>query len=622
MYGTLHIQRGRPNPDSAGIDALYLFRGAPAAAPIHEIVSAPDVTLPGPPDLSPDHPFHLHVLHFNDLHGRLADVSADAIRPVFSRMADYIRRAREGSTGRPDAGVLVFSGGDDLVGTAFSELGGSRPANFVCHPAYRLYSAAGVDAGGIGNHDLDWGLGVLALAARQDAAFPLLAANLLPARDADAAGVYPAALFVVKGVRIGVIGLTTPAECKNVLPGEFTIVDPVAAMRNLLPGEFTIVDPVAAMRNLLPAFRPLCDVVIVLSHLGYSLADPRGIVAGSGDVELALALPPGIVQLIVGGHTHSVFHATGLDDAQVVNGIPIVQAGARGRYLGEAEVDVTSAGALVIGARLLTADALAPDAAFEADHVRPLAEQVQRRIGEPIGQAAPHPDLATERVREAFAAGESALANFIADALAARCRAAGFQVDFALVDTSSVCAGLPAGGAITFGDLFAVMPFADSIVLRRLSPAQLHALLDDNACRADRPDERSAERGFLHFSREVRYGIIRGETRAQAYASGATLDGIPAEALSRPLWAACSSFVRGLASGWERQCAGQGWSVWDLRALPAEQTGLALRDEILAFIREHGGVTEAAGLQRDGRLVITWDEDADECGLTRMATVS
>lgn len=587
MYGTLHIERGQPNPDSAGIDAVYFCRGAPAGAPIRDIVADPGVILPGPPDLSPVRPFHLHVLHFNDLHGRLADVSAGAIWPVFSRMAGYIRRAREGCAGRPDAGVLVFSGGDDLVGTAFSELGGSRPTNFVCHPAYRLYSAAGVAAGGIGNHDLDWGLAMLALTARQDAAFPLLSANLLSAPDADAAGVYPAALFVVKGVRIGVIGLTTPAECKKVLPDEFAITDPIAAARNLLP-----------------ALRPLCDVVIVLSHLGYSVTDPRGIVAGAGDVELAQALPPGAAHLIVGGHTHSVLNEAGLDDTHIVNAIPVLQAGAHGRYLGEATVDVTSSGVTVTGAHLRPVDALEADAAFEAAHVRRLAAQVQRRIGEPIGRLDAHSDLATGRVPEAFAAGESALANFIADAVAARCRAAGFPVDFAAIDASSVCAGLPEGESLTFGDLFAVMPFADSVVLRRLAPTELQMLLDDNAQRTSLPQEARMDTGFLHFSRELRYGISRGENRPGVCAVTATLNGTPIAALDRPLLVACSSFVRELASGWERQRVGQGRPVWDLRALPVEQTGLALRDEILAFIREHGGVTEAAGLQRDGRLVV------------------
>ena len=201
--------------------------GNPAAAPVREIVAAPGVTLPGPPDFAPDRPFRLRLLHFNDLHGRLADVSEHASTPVFAHLAGHIKRAREDCAGQPDNGLLVFAGGDDLIGSPFAELMGSRPSAFVCHPAYRLYTAAGVDAGAVGNHDLDWGLGMLALSAGQDAAFPLLSANLVPAAGTDAPGIYPAALFVVKGIRVGVIGLTTPAEIKHVLPGEFAVTDPM-----------------------------------------------------------------------------------------------------------------------------------------------------------------------------------------------------------------------------------------------------------------------------------------------------------------------------------------------------------------------------------------------------------
>jgi 2',3'-cyclic-nucleotide 2'-phosphodiesterase (5'-nucleotidase family) len=85
---------------------------------------------------------------------------------------------------------------------------------------------------------------------------------------------------------------------------------------------------VIAAGNLLPALRPLCDVLIVLSHLGYSLASASAVTAGAGDVELAQALPHGAVDLIIGGHTHSLLHESGFDPAQRINGIPVVQAGA------------------------------------------------------------------------------------------------------------------------------------------------------------------------------------------------------------------------------------------------------------------------------------------------------
>jgi 2',3'-cyclic-nucleotide 2'-phosphodiesterase (5'-nucleotidase family)/sulfur carrier protein ThiS len=575
--GVLYASRGRPNPSGSGADALFLFQGNPAAAPVREIVAAPGVTLPGPPDIAPDRPFRLRLLHFNDLHGRLADVSEYASTPVFSRLAGYIKQARKTCASQPEAGLLVFSGGDDLIGSPFAELMGCRPSAFICHPAYRLYTAAEVAAGAVGNHDLDWGLDMLALSAGQDAAFPLLSANLVPTAGTEAPGIYPAALFMVKGLRVGVIGLTTPAEIKH-----------------LLPGEFAVTDPLVAVGNLLPALRPLCDVLIVLSHLGYSLASASAVTAGMGDVELAQALPHGAVDLIIGSHTHSLLHESGFDPAQRVNGIPIVQAGAGGRYLGEVVVDVTPAGVAVTEARLHPVAALAEDAAFEAMHVQPLTERVQRMLCEPLG--------AMTRWADAGSAGAKAeLPRFVADALAARCRAAGFAVDFALVDASSVCAELPTCRPLILGDLFRLAPYADSIVLRRFTPAQLRAFLDDNALRYNPtgwPVAEGEERGFVQFSREVycRVEMAAENDRPGRYAC--TIAGRHLEAelagRTRPYLVACSSFLRQLAHRWEREQRVAAVALFDLHAVPEEQTGLALREALVAHLRETlGASTEA-----------------------------
>ena len=259
------------------------------------------------------------------------------------------------------------------------------------------------------------------------------------------------------------------------------------------------------------------------------------------------------------------------------------------------------------------------DPEFEVAHVAPLVEPLQRLLSERLGVVTPNEDLDRMSVCEAFAAGESALANFVADALALRCRAAGIPVDFALVDVSSVGDGLPPGGEITFGDLFPLAPYADSIVLLRLPAGQLQALLDDNARRADLPNEPHEERGFVHFSRDVRYRIEEaasppqlgaqagGSRRSAVCAAGATLNGVALDQVhatrSGALLVACSSFLRQFAVRWERRAREQGLAAFDINALPHEVTSLALREELVAYVRQMGGVTEAAGLVRDGRVL-------------------
>ena len=140
------------------------------------------------------------------------------------------------------------------------------------------------------------------------------------------------------------------------------------------------------MLDLLPGLRAQSDLIVVLSHLGHSAADRGAVVGGIGDVELALALPSGAVQVIVGSHTHTVLNEHGLDPANVVNGVVIVQAGSHGRYLGEVLLDVTTTGTHVVDARLWPVEGMPEDPVFESAHVLPLVASVQAAPRRALGR--------------------------------------------------------------------------------------------------------------------------------------------------------------------------------------------------------------------------------------------
>jgi 2',3'-cyclic-nucleotide 2'-phosphodiesterase (5'-nucleotidase family) len=538
-----------------------------------------------------DRPFRLKILHINDLHGHISRFTPYGDRPVFSRIAWRLARLRRQRGDDPEAAVLALSAGDDLVGAVFDELVGDHPNSYAVHAGYRLYSAAGIDVALLGNHDLDLGARLLAHAISQDADFPVLSANLVD-HNWLAGLYYPAAIFVLKGVRVGIIGLTTPAGIKP----------------NLDSG-LQIINPVQVVHNVLPALRPHCDVLIILSHLGYSLDAATAAVREAGDIELARSLPEGSVHLIVGGHTHSVLNEQGLSAYNIVNGIPIVQAGTLGRFLGEVDVTVHHSTA-VTNVRLIATADLPVDEQFERDHVQPLVAMARPLFGRSLGRVTNHEDLATDNVRNSFAAGESAMANFISDALVNRCRANGHDVDLAVLDAPDVRSGLPVGGTLTFSHWFSLMPFADTIRLFWIVGHQLRDLLNDNAIRADRPGVPHTERGFLHFSRQVRYTVDLGQSQCEARAEKITVNGIPIEEqLGRAFLIACSSFVRKAALTWERHVARlANMPLVDLQAWPRLDTNLFLRDELIVYIRDNDGVTEQGGAKRDGRLQVIWPQ--------------
>ncbi len=574
--GALHLVEAAPNPHGAPDTRLFLVQGDATAERIEQIIPLPGTDLP-PRRTMRAGPFRLRILHINDVHGHLLRFNSRGHRPIFSKIAWRIRELRHKHRTDPNTAVLALSAGDDLVGAVFDELLGDDPTSFQLHAGYRLYSAAGIDAGAFGNHDLDLGTRLIALGIKQDARFPLLSANLVGSRWLD--GLYhPAAIFVTKGVRVGVIGLTTPA-----------------AIKPQRDSGLHVVNPVQVVHNLLPAMRPLCDALIILSHLGYSLAANSAAVSEAGDVELARSLPPGSVQLIVGGHTHHALNEQGLSAENIINRVPIVQAGALGRFLGEVDLTVQHT-AHVTNARLTPTVDLPEDEDFEQAHVRPLVELAEPLFTRVLGRVADHPDLTTDAVRNCFAAGELALANFVADALVTRCRANGHNVDLAVVDASCLRCGLP-GPEVTFGDWFAVMPFADTIRICWLTGQQLKQLVKDNARRADQPDEPHTERGFMQFSRQLRYILTLNNAREQAAATNITVNGLPLdEQLERSFLLACSSY---LGHSTASQPGMTGASSW-----PHLETHLLLRDELVAHIRDSGGITAEAGARRDGRLQV------------------
>ncbi len=240
----------------------------------------------------------VEILSLSDLHGRVAELPRIAVEiaPV---------RARGPS--------LLLDAGDSAQGTVESTL--SRGDAAVAGLA-----ALGVNAAALGNHDLDFGQ---AEARKRIAAapYPTLAANL---RDAKT-GRMPAwknleasRLFLLPGGPVvGVFGLATPSTPKQTMP---------ANVEGLRFGKLAQ----EAERQARDLRARGAVLVIGLVHAGgncrelgtpddLSSCDPR-----SELFTLARALPPGLVDALVGGHTHGYL-------GHRVNGVALLQAGARGR---------------------------------------------------------------------------------------------------------------------------------------------------------------------------------------------------------------------------------------------------------------------------------------------------
>lgn len=200
--------------------------------------------------------------------------------------APSIQRAvREARKENP---TLLLSEGDMFEGSAVSALLGVDPAR-------ELVRAAGYDAIALGNHDFDRGLKVAREWVEQSPC-PVLAANIREAGGEPLRGTRPSALFELEGVKIGLIGVTTP-DTPNTCPAGST--------KGI---EFT--DPAEAVRREAAALRAQgADLVGVMSHLG--LAADRQLAGQVGGLEF-----------ILGGHSHDTHQ-----QPEQVNGTLIAHPG-------------------------------------------------------------------------------------------------------------------------------------------------------------------------------------------------------------------------------------------------------------------------------------------------------
>lgn len=259
------------------------------------------------------------VLSTTDQHGHIYPIDAYTQQPAnygLAKVATLIKAARVKS---PD--LLLIDCGDTIHGTPL-EYFHNRKHNGPVDPMMLVMNWLNYDCMTVGNHEYNFGLAVLHK-ARREAHFPWLSANTYR-MGTDETAYQPYLIKEVHGVRIGILGLTTPGIPYWENPENYAGL------------EFR--ETVAEARKWVPILRDRehVDAVIVAMHMGveYDLASGRG---GVGDVaheNAALAIArrvPGI-DLILMGHTHQTVPAL------VVNGVLLAQAGKWDNHLLRADL--------------------------------------------------------------------------------------------------------------------------------------------------------------------------------------------------------------------------------------------------------------------------------------------
>ncbi len=262
---------------------------------------------------------HITIIATTDLHGNILPIDYYTDKPDargLARAATIIKQAR-----KENPNFLLLDSGDTIQGTPL-EYYHNKKNNQPPDPMMLVMNALRYDAMTVGNHEYNFGLQVLEK-ARGEAQFPWLSANTYD-KGSDKTHYTPYIVKEIAGVRIGVLGLTTPGipnwdNEPNYAGLEFH--EPVSEAKKW----------VAILRE-----KEKVDVVIIAMHMGLERdlktgeINPGQVPNENQAIAIAKQVPG--VNLILMGHTHRDVPSL------YINGVLLTQADYWGRHV--ARVDM------------------------------------------------------------------------------------------------------------------------------------------------------------------------------------------------------------------------------------------------------------------------------------------
>lgn len=433
-----------------------------ACAPIHSLrrtFFAVACTLVGSLASLNSFAWDLTILHANDVHSAAAGVNDRG--PVYddtnavgglARVTAFVadEKAKAKVQGK---GVLALDAGDFWQGTHFFRTGGMPWAR----AAMRQMPW---DAVTLGNHEFDLGCETLAQYVK-GLPFPVLAANL-EKNPACPLSTTPLPATVVKdfgGVKVGIIGLVND-EGKDISEAcpKTNFADRAAALR----------------RAAAKLEKSGVTHIVAVTHVGYE-----------ADQALARAVPA--IDVIVGGHTHSVLgdhpHSEGPYPTVIAHDdgskTLVVQAGRSTRYLGRLTVSFDDAGRIVRfrGDLEELVPSLRRDEAmheFVVQSIEAIRADQERFVGVNTSTL---PD-GLDPCRE----GDCLSGMATADAFLAWGRSRGAVA--AILNGGAVRAAMPIG-PVTHADLLDIHPFGNRIQVADVSGAVLREALEHGLSEPD-----------------------------------------------------------------------------------------------------------------------------------------
>jgi 2',3'-cyclic-nucleotide 2'-phosphodiesterase/3'-nucleotidase/5'-nucleotidase len=392
---------------------------------------------------------HVVIVATTDVHGRATDWDYVTNQPSsggLTRVATIVDSLKARYPGQ----VVVVDAGDLIQGDPFATYF-ARIAPRDPNPVIEAMNLTGYDVATPGNHEFDWGLGVMRQAVA-GAAFPYVSGNIytLPG---DTLLFKPYVVLHRQGVRIGITGFTTPGAA--------------VWNRDKLQGKVRLDRIPDAAARVVERLRRESDLVVALVHSGLTGSASYDTTGVGGEHEaVSLGGLPVRPDLVVVGHSHREMR-----DA-VLGGVHFLQPRPFGGSVSIAHVDlvreaegwkpVRIRGELVSTARTTPSTRL-------AQRLAPAHEAVLKWADLAIGEAAGAMPAAGARLEP------TPILNFVHAVQLKRTGA-----DLSAASAFDLRAGFDSG-TIRMRQLVALYPFDNTLRVVRISGAQLKDYLEHSA---------------------------------------------------------------------------------------------------------------------------------------------
>lgn len=439
----------------------------------------------------PTEPARIRLIAFNDFHGHLlpGDLTIAAPHPSIAGRTLAVRSggaaflaARIAELRREQPASVVISSGD-LVGA--SPL---VSALFRDEPTIEAMNQIGLDLHVVGNHEFDQGVtelrrlaaggcattprGDLATCAHptgryEGANFPFLAANVV---DREGRTLFaPYVVRAIEGVRIGFIGAVTRTTPGIVMP------------RGIAGWRFRA--EAGALNRYAGELRAqgVQAIVAVVHEGGETDGGINDCVNPRGEIFDIVRKLDRAIDVVLSAHTHRAYSCT-------IDGRIVIQGASFGRLLSVVDLEIDRASGEVV--RSTSRNLPVPNdrnddpdvvAAFPPLQPSP---QVAALVAHYAERAAPLAQRPIGRIAGSFTrrdadGGDHAAGRLIADAHLAATRIHGAQIAF--TNPGGIRTDLvprEPDGTVTYGDLFAMQPFGNTLVTMTLTGAQIEAILE------------------------------------------------------------------------------------------------------------------------------------------------